>query len=85
MLKYLFDASSVIKALKLRRVDILVKSYVQQLTLYEVINTFRKECYLLKTMPPDKIIELTEVLTQILKFMNILDLTGLEGEALKKP
>jgi predicted nucleic acid-binding protein len=46
----LFDASSLVKALKLGRVELLYRSYAQWLTFYEVLNAVWKEVYLSKTI-----------------------------------
>jgi predicted nucleic acid-binding protein len=75
---YLFDSSSIIKALKLGKVDVLVGGYVQWLTIYETLNALWKEVHLLRTIPEDRALEFTEVLGRLFNFMKILDVRGLE-------
>ncbi len=80
---YLFDSSSIIKALKLRKVDVLVGGYIQWLTIYETLNALWKEVHLLRTIPEDRALELTEVLGRLFDFMKILDVRGLERGVLE--
>lgn len=80
---YLFDSSSTIKALKLRKVDVLVGGYIQWLTIYETLNALWKEVHLLRTIPEDRALEFTEVLGRLFDFMKILDVRGLERGVLE--
>jgi predicted nucleic acid-binding protein len=80
---YLFDSSSIIKALKLGKVDVLVRDYIQWLTIYETLNALRKEVRLLKTIPEDRVLEFAETLERLFDFMKILDVRGLERGALE--
>jgi predicted nucleic acid-binding protein len=80
---YLFDSSSIIKALKLGKVDVLVGGYIQWLTIYETLNALWKEVHLLRTIPEDKALELTEILGRLFDFMKILDVRGLERGVLE--
>ena len=50
--KLLFDASSVIYALKLRSLKVLYDNYIQWLTIYEVVNALWKEATLTKAISP---------------------------------
>jgi predicted nucleic acid-binding protein len=80
---YLFDSSSVIKALKLGKVDVLVGGYIQWLTIYETLNALWKEVHLLRTIPEDRALEFTETLERLFDFMKILDVRGLERGVLE--
>jgi predicted nucleic acid-binding protein len=80
---YLFDSSSIIKALKLGKVNVLVGGYIQWLTIYETLNALWKEVHLLRTIPEDRALEFTEVLGRLLDFMKILDVRGLERGVLE--
>jgi predicted nucleic acid-binding protein len=80
---YLFDASSIIKALKLRNVDVLVGGYIQWLTIYETLNALWKEVHLLRTIPEDRVLEFAETLERLFGFMKVLDVRGLERGALE--
>ena len=42
MQKLLYDSSSLIKAFKERKVDLLDGNYIQWLTIYEVLNPSRR-------------------------------------------
>ncbi|MGC9010363.1 MAG: type II toxin-antitoxin system VapC family toxin [Sulfolobales archaeon] len=46
MIKLLFDASSLIRALKESTIDLLRKNYTQWLTVYEILNALWKETYI---------------------------------------
>ena len=83
MIKLLFDASSLIRALKESTIDLLRKNYIQWLTVYEILNALWKETYLLKTIPEEKSKDLVDILMNIMRYMNILEPTGLEKEILE--
>ena len=82
MKRHLFDASSFVKALKLGKPELLIKSHIQWLTLYEIMNALWKEKCLAKAIPVDKALQLMDIVTQIAKHMKILDISGLEVETL---
>ena len=79
----MFDTSSLLFALKLRRIDFLQGNYVQQLTLYETINALWKEVFLVKSISIMEALKIISILNNILDLMNILDLRGLEKDVLK--
>ena len=79
----LFDASSLIHALKLRRPDLLYNGYVQWLTLYEAINALWEEVRLIKRISADEALKLTAVLRDVLGLVKILEVRGLEDEILR--
>ncbi len=83
MSRLLFDSSSLIKALKQGRVDLLARNYIHWLTIYEVLNAIWKETCFLKTIPEDKVIAFAEILKQVTGLMKILDPKGLEEDMLK--
>uniref|UniRef100_A0A7J3X5H8 PIN domain-containing protein n=1 Tax=Thermofilum pendens TaxID=2269 RepID=A0A7J3X5H8_THEPE len=83
MPELLFDASSLIKVLKLGRVELLARSYIQWLTYYEVLNAIWKEAHLLKTIPPDKAAALAKLLNRVIRFMRVSSVEGLEEEVLR--
>jgi len=78
--KKLFDASSVIAALKLRKPDILIDNYIQWLTVYESLNAIWKEFRLLNIMDPRMMYELIDVFLEIIKLMKILSPSSYEKE-----
>jgi len=81
--KLLFDASSLIYALKLKKLELLHNNYVQWLTIYEVLNGIWKEAHLIKTIKPEEAIAIAKTLRKVVNFMNILSPQGLEDEILK--
>ena len=82
--KLLFDASSLIYALKLKNIDILNENYIQHLTIYEAINAIWKETHLIKSLPPKKAVELIKLATEIIGNLNILSIHQYEPEIFKK-
>ena len=81
--KLLFDASSLIYALKLRRLDVLRGSHVQWLTIYEVLNGLWKEASLVKSISAEKAVALARVFGRVLRHMSILSPHGIEEEILR--
>ena len=75
---YLFDASSIVKALKSTKLAILSGQAIQWLTVYEVLNALWKETYLLKRLQPKEAEIISEVFTDAIKDMVILDPQNLE-------
>jgi len=82
-LKFLFDASSVIYALKLKRVGILHGNYIQHLTVYEVLNAIWKEAYLFKSLSYEEAKRFIGIFAEVLDYLNILSIRPYESEALK--
>ena len=80
--KLLFDASSVIYALKLRSLKALYDNYIQWLTIYEVINALWKEAVLIKAISPQEASEIVKLFTKTLDFMKILSPHPYEDEIL---
>jgi predicted nucleic acid-binding protein len=75
-MRYLFDASSVLKAVKQRKVKVLDGQAVQWLTVYEVLNAVWKEAALLKRISFEEAAQLVEVLSEIFRYVTILDPSG---------
>ncbi len=82
MPRLLFDASSLIYALKLRRLDILPGNYIQWLTVYEALNALWKEAHLVKTMTEEKARKLAEIVSEITGMMRVLGPHPYEAEML---
>jgi len=82
-LSYLFDSSSLVYALKLKRIGVLAENYIQELTIYEVSNALWKETYVLRKMSRKEAESLLDVFIQLLSYLKILDLRGLESEVFK--
>jgi len=80
---YLFDASSIISALKQRKVRLLVNEYTQHLAIYEVLNALWKEVYLFRNMTAAKAMELVPVIRWVFDSMRMLDVIKLESEVLR--
>lgn len=84
MSRLLFDASSLIYALKLKKLDILYESYIQQLTIYEALNAIWKETYLTKTLNPEEANKIINIIKDILEYVTILTISTKEAEIFKK-
>ena len=82
--KYLFDASSLVYVLKLKRVDLIYGSYTQQLAIYEVLNAIWKEAYLTKNLTYEEAMEFIEVFKSALEYLEILDVHPCEADVLVK-
>lgn len=82
-MSYLFDASSLVYAIKLKRIGILAGNYVQELTIYEVLNALWKETYILRRMSRKEAESLLDVFVRLLSYLKMLDLRGLESEVFK--
>jgi len=82
-LSYLFDSSSLVYALKLKRIGVLAGNYIQELTIYEVLNALWKETYDLRKMSIKEAESLLDVFIQLLSYLKVLDLRGLESEVFK--
>jgi len=80
--KLLFDASSIIYALKLRSLKVLCDNYVQWLTVYDVVNALWKEATLVKAITPQEASKVVKLFTETLEFMKILSPHQYEDEIL---
>ena len=80
---YLFDSSSLVYALRLKRIGVLAGNYIQELTIYEVLNALWKETYVLRKMSRKEAESLLDVFIQLLSYLKVLDLRGLESEVFK--
>lgn len=75
---YLLDASSLVRALKEAKLVPLGGQALQWLTIYEVLNAFWKETYLLHKLDPEEALFLISVFEDLIKNMVILEPKGLE-------
>jgi len=80
---YLIDASSLIKALKEAKLVPLGGQALQWLTVYEVLNVFWKETYLLRRLRLEEAISLASDITELIQNMVILEPSGLEHDILQ--
>jgi len=78
----LFDASSLICALKQKKLDVLCDNYIQWLTIYEVINGLWKEAHSIKAMNVRDAINIARILKELVSYMNVLSPHGHEEELL---
>ncbi len=79
----LFDASSLVYALKTRRLNLLVDNYALDLTVYEVLNAFWKEAVLLKHISVEDAVKLSSVAAKAMGLMKLIDIRGLEEAVVK--
>ena len=77
---YLFDASSIVRALKEIRLAPLGNQALQWLTVYEVMNAFWKEAYLLHKLEASEADSLVNVFTELIQEMIVLEPRGLEQD-----
>mgnify|MGYP000751769713 CR=1 FL=1 len=82
-LRLLFDASSIIYALKLKCVEILHGNYIQHLTIYEVLNAIWKETYLTKSLSRGEAERFIRIFAEALDYLNILLIHPYELEVFK--
>lgn len=82
-MKLLFDASSLLYALKLGNLEILKKDYIQWLAVYESINALWKEV-LTKNLEREEALQIINILSNTLEFMNILNPQKLKEEIFKE-
>lgn len=80
---YLFDSSSLIYAVRLKKIGILAGNYIQGLTVYEVLNALWKEAYVLRKMSKNEAGNLLDVFIRLLDHLKMLDSRGLESEVFR--
>lgn len=80
----LFDASSLIYALKLKRIDVLYKNYTQYLAIYEILNAIWKETYLVKSISFKEAKNFIEIFIETLNYLKTLSLHPYEADILMK-
>ncbi len=81
--RYLFDASSIVKALKETKLILLSGQALQWLTVYEVLNAFWKETYLMHKLSLEEASFLVNIFTELLREMVVLEPKGLEQDILQ--
>jgi len=82
--KLLFDASSLIYALKLKCIGILHGNYIQHLTVYEILNAIWKETYLIKSITPSDAEKLINIIIEALDYLHVLSIHPYEIEVFRK-
>mgnify|MGYP000176753434 FL=1 len=82
--KLLFDASSLVYALKLKHVNILYGNYIHYLIIYEVLNAIWKETYLLKSLSLKEAEKLIDIVAEALDYLNVLLIHPYQSEIFKK-
>ena len=60
----LFDASSLVYTLKLKKLEVLYNNHTQWLAVYEVVNALWKEASLTGTLNLREALKITEVFTE---------------------
>ena len=83
LLPYLFDASSIILAMKLKKIGVLAGNYIQSLTIYEVLNALWKESNVLKKISSREAENLVDVFAQLLRYLNTIDVKEVEGRVFR--
>ncbi len=80
--KLLFDASSLLYALKLKNPRVLYDNYLQWLTIYEVTNALWKEASILGTMSLSEAERIMEFFVRTVELMRMPTPHPHEGEVL---
>jgi predicted nucleic acid-binding protein len=80
---YLFDSSSLFKALKEIKLKPLGGQAIQWLTIYEVLNAIWKETTILHILKAEKAISLINDFLGLISEMIILDIRGFEHDIVK--
>lgn len=81
--RLLVDSSSLVKALKLGRLEPLAGQAIQWLTPYEVLNALWKEARLVGSLSIEEALFLQEILAEVMGQMEVLAPIGLEREVLE--
>ncbi len=81
--RLLVDSSSLVKALKLGRLEPLAGQAIQWLTPYEVLNALWKEARLVGSLSIEEALFLQEILSEVMGQMEVLAPIGLEREVLE--
>ena len=79
----LFDASSLVFLLKLRKLKLLSNSYIHWLTVYEVANALWKEAYMIGSINAEEARKIIDVLRGVVDVMNVLSPHPHEHEILE--
>lgn len=69
---YLFDASSLIYAVKMKNIELLHDNCIQWLTVYEVVNALWKEVHLIRSLSVEDVHKLLKVILDVIEFMRVL-------------
>ena len=80
---YLFDASSLVKALREARLEPLGGQATQWLTLYEVLNAIWKQCAMLHALTSEEASSLIDDFLDLFHEMMVLDIRGLEHDIIQ--
>lgn len=78
----LFDASSLLCLLKLRKLKPLNNNYIQWLTIYEAANALWKEASLIGSISPEDAYEMIKILSDCVDVVKILSPHPYEYEIL---
>lgn len=79
-MKYLFDSSSIFRAIKENRIEVLAGNYTLELARYEIGNILWKNFALLNKTTKEELSDLTKLVKQILDVMDILQIECSEEE-----
>ena len=79
----LFDASSLLLLLKLRKLKPLNNNYIHWLTIYEVVNAVWKEAFLIGSINAEEARKIVDVLRDIIDVVNVLSPHSHEHEILE--
>ena len=82
-MKYLFDSSSIFRAIKENKIEALNKNHTLELARYELGNILWKEYALQAKIPEQDSKMMAKTIRHTLNIMNVLDIAGYEEEILE--
>ena len=82
-MKYLFDSSSIFRAIKENRIDLLVGNYTLELARYELGNIVWKDYFLQAKISKDEPKMILKAIKHTLTLMEVIPTDGNEEEILE--
>ncbi len=82
MVNYLFDACSIYRAMKEKKLGLLRDAYTVDLAPYELGNSIWREAWLNRKISYEEAKKLIEIVTKLMKVMKIMFVVDYESEIL---
>lgn len=82
-MSYVFDASTIFRAIKENRIEILAGNFTLDLARYELGNILCKECTVHKRISSEEIEKLVGIVKDVLSLMEVLTINCHEEEILR--
>ena len=81
-MNYLFDSSSIFRAIKENKIELLAENYTLELARYELGNIIWKDCVLRAKVSEQEAKLLAKTIKRTLTIMNVIEITDSEDEIL---